>query len=107
MMLEGQLLSLRGLVTALQVPGLLQLPRERLRVPPFFGLPYSDIPLTPLLMRLDGMLSLRDCEELRFPFMRCHILPSRMRMQLLLSWHSTWPCFVSVELFSSLKALGR
>ena len=50
----GQLLSLRGLVTAPQVPGSLHLPRERLRVPPFFGLPYSDVPLTPLLMRLDG-----------------------------------------------------
>lgn len=50
----GQLLSLRGLVTASQVPGSLHLPRERLRVPPFFGLPYSDVPLTPLLMRLDG-----------------------------------------------------
>jgi hypothetical protein len=50
----GQMIPLRGLFTAVQVPGSLQLPRERLRVPPFIGLPYSDVPLTPLLMRLDA-----------------------------------------------------
>jgi len=49
----GAILPLRSLLTAPQIPGCLQLPRERLRVPPSIGLPYSDVPLSPLLNRLE------------------------------------------------------
>lgn len=50
----GSILPLRGLLTSPQIPGALQLPRERLRVPPAVGLPYYDVPLAPLLNRLDA-----------------------------------------------------
>ena len=49
----GAILPLRSLLSAPQIPGSLQLPRERLRVPLAVGLPYFDVPLAPLLNRLD------------------------------------------------------
>jgi hypothetical protein len=49
----GVILPLRSLIPAKEVPGSLHFPRERLRVPQSVGLPYWDVPLSPLLMRLD------------------------------------------------------
>lgn len=50
----GAVLPLRVLIPSSQCPGSLMLPRERLRVPQSNGLPYFDVPLAPLLMRLDA-----------------------------------------------------
>ena len=50
----GAILPLRSLLAAPQIPGSLQLPRERLRVPLAVGLPFFDVPLAPLLNRLDS-----------------------------------------------------
>ena len=49
----GAILPLRSLLGSPQIPGSLQFPRERLRVPIAVGLPYFDVPLAPLLNRLD------------------------------------------------------
>lgn len=49
----GFYLPLRGLLSAKEIPGCLQLPREKLRVPQSIGLPLFDVPLSPLLNRLD------------------------------------------------------
>jgi DENN (AEX-3) domain/uDENN domain len=49
----GAILPLRSLMSAAQIPGSLQFPREKLRVPTSVGLPYFDVPLAPLLNRLD------------------------------------------------------
>ena len=51
---QGAILPLRGLTSVPTVPGVLHLPRERLRVPPALGLPLADVPLSPLLSRLDA-----------------------------------------------------
>lgn len=49
----GQTLLLRNLLTAPKVPGCMHFARERLRLPSYVGLPYFDVPLAPLLHRLD------------------------------------------------------
>lgn len=50
----GAIIPLRSLISIVQIPGSLQLPKERLRVPPSVGLDYFDVPLAPLLSRLDA-----------------------------------------------------
>lgn len=50
----GSIIPLRQLTNVPQVPGHLHFARERLRVPPDVGLPHSDVPLAPLLSRLDA-----------------------------------------------------
>ncbi len=50
----GAIIPLRTLTHAPQVPGHLHFARERLRVPQDVGLHLSDVPLAPLLSRLDA-----------------------------------------------------
>jgi len=50
----GATIPLRSLLILQRVPGSLGLPKERLRLPPAYGLPLADVPLTPLLTRLDA-----------------------------------------------------
>ena len=50
----GSIIPLRSLLAKTDLPGYLAFPRERLRVPPATGLAYTDVPLAPLLSRLDA-----------------------------------------------------
>lgn len=50
----GDIIPLRILTNSPAIPGSLYLPRERLRVPVSVGLEFFDVPLSPLLSRIDG-----------------------------------------------------